>query len=531
MKEPRGGRKLGARGLSQSAERAVKDLARVRSDLDRCRQDVTVARRWSKFVERFVELLQDGPGAKSFLAIDAEANAHLVRMDELKSAIAGLASADVSAYDAQLVLARANLSEADAEKKEHESSLRDLLTTKGNLMGTVGGGEDRPGSRLNALTMLRRFAQGRTRLVVLNAIAAYCDRRRAFKSPNALAESATSEAAAAREDAFELRGDCDMEARQCLIALNQSDLFGLRPHLFNEIRPWVRERIDEIQNETLVEYEAELENARKKTNDIFRNSFANELAARFAKVDAELRDIRDVLRKYDFLDERYNFRSSRAPGYEAFHSIVERLRELELSDVPLFQGDVRDEHPLAAELRVVEAVLLAEDVDIEQYEDYRKYFSFELEITSLSSGRMVPWSERKGTASGGETQTPYYVALLSALSSIYYGGARSRIGGNAPGLCLAAFDEAFSKLDETVRYAMVSFCQDLGLQLLICGPDGGRQSMERYAHTIVDVWRRGDESYARSDMIKQRTRDELAAIDPARLSRAEVEAMMVEAAE
>jgi hypothetical protein len=50
--------------------------------------------------------------------------------------------------------------------------------------------------------------------------------------------------------------------------------------------------------------------------------------------------------------------------------------------------------------------------------------------------------------------------------------------------------------------------------------------MERYAHTIVDVWRRGDESYARSDFIKQRTRDELAAIDPARLTRPELEAMM-----
>jgi uncharacterized protein YPO0396 len=281
--------------------------------------------------------------------------------------------------------------------------------------------------------------------------------------------------------------------------------------------------------ETLVEYEAELADARRKTNDIFRNSFANELAARFAKVDAELRDIREVLRKYDFLDERYSFRSARAPGYEAFHAIVDRLREVELTDVQLFHGDVKDDHPLAVELRSVEAVLLADDVDIEIYEDYRRYFSFELEITS-SNGRTVPWSERKGTASGGETQTPYYVALLSALSSMYYGGARSRLGGNTTGLCLAAFDEAFSKLDETVRYAMVSFCLELGLQLLICGPDGGRQSMERYAHTIVDVWRRGDESYARSDLIKQRTRDELAAIDPARLSRTDVEALMTETA-
>jgi energy-coupling factor transporter ATP-binding protein EcfA2 len=530
VKEPRGGRKLGARGLEVSAERAAAELAKVAGELTSRQQDTKIAERWIRFVERFSELLEGNIDRRSFTEIDALAVGYLKRVDELNAAIESLASADVSAFDEQLALARKNLKEAEEERSECEAELRALSGKKGGFETTLGKGEDSPGSRLHALNSLRRFRQGRTKLGVVDPIASYRSRRASQKSVNSLAEDAIREAASAREDAAELRSECELEARECLVALNQADLFGLRPSLFTEVRPWMRERIDEIRNETLVEYEAELANARQKTNDIFRNSFANELAARFAKVDAELRDIRDVLRKYDFLDERYNFRSSRAPGYEAFHAIVERLRELELADVPLFQGDVKDEHPLAEELRIVEAVLLSDDVDIEQYEDYRRYFSFELEITSLSSGRTVPWSERKGTASGGETQTPYYVALLSALSSIYYGGARSRLGGNATGLCLAAFDEAFSKLDETVRYEMVTFCQELGLQLLICGPDGGRQSMERYAHTIVDVWRRGDESYARSDLILQRTRDELAAIDPAKLTRAELEAMMTEAA-
>lgn len=527
VKEPRGGRKLGARGLAQSAERAMTELAKLGGDLTTRQQDAKVAMRWTRYVERFFELFCDTE-RMSFVATDNLAAEQLRRVDALNSAIASLASADVSMFDEQLALASRNLENAKKERADREDSLRILREAKGGLETTLGKGEDSPGSKLHALNSLRRFRQGRVKLAVVNPISAYRSRRALQKSANALAEDAFREAASAREDARDLRSESELDARECLVALNQADLFGLRPSLFGEVRPWMRERIDEIQNETLVEYEAELANARQKTNDIFRNSFANELAARFAKVDAELRDIRDVLRKYDFLDERYNFRSSRAPGYEAFHAIVDRLREIELADVPLFQGDVKDDHPLANELRIVEAVLLSDDVDIEQYEDYRRYFSFELEITSLSSGRTVPWSERKGTASGGETQTPYYVALLSALSSIYYGGARSRLGGTATGLCLAAFDEAFSKLDETVRYEMVTFCQELGLQLLICGPDGGRQSMERYAHTIVDVWRRGDESYARSDVIKQRTRDELAAIDPGRLTRSDLETMMAE---
>jgi hypothetical protein len=410
-------------------------------------------------------------------------------------------------------------------------TLKALYAKNGADSGTLAAGESQPGSRRYAQMERWRFRQGIKRLALTEPMTAYLARRAAFRSVNDLAQDAAKQAGAAREEARELRMSCELEARACLNTLRQSDLFGLRPSLFGEIRPWAREQIDEIENGTLVEYEAELSDARRKTNDIFRNSFANELAARFSKVDAELRDIREVLRKYDFLDERYSFKSQRAPGYEAFHTIVAKLHELELSDLQLFKGEIADDHPLAEELRIVESVLLADDVDIALYEDYRRYFTFELEITSLSSGRTVSWSERKGTASGGETQTPYYVALLSALSSIYYGGARSRSGKTPGGLCLAAFDEAFSKLDETVRFEMVSFCQDLGLQLIICGPDGGRQSMERYAHTIVDVWRRKDESYARADTIKQRTRDELKEIDPSRLSREDVIRRMSEAAE
>lgn len=494
--------------------------------------DRKVCERWSRAIETFLAIGAVAEGERlNFSAIALEVTAKREQIETRRGAIAALASADVSHFDSQLELMQSNLDEALGEQKQRTATVKELYDKRGSDSGTFNAGDGQPGSKRHAQMEWWRYRQGIKRVAVREPVAAYVKRRSAFKSPSALAEDAERQAIAAREEARDLQTECELRARECLNALRQGDLFGLRPSLFNEIKPWVEEQIEEIETGTLVEYEAELSDARRKTNDIFRNSFANELAARFSKVDAELRDVRDVLRKYVFLDERYSFRSQRAPGYEAFHAIVDRLHQVEMSDVPLFQGDIADDHPLAMELRIVESVLLADDVDISVYEDYRRYFTFELDITSISTGRTVSWSERKGTASGGETQTPYYVALLSALSSIYYGSARSRSDGAVSGLCLAAFDEAFSKLDETVRYEMVSYCQDLGLQLLICGPDGGRQSMERYAHTIVDVWRRGDESYARADIITQRTRDELRDIDPSRLSRDELVSRMTAAAE
>ena len=532
VKEPQGGLKLGAKGIEANAANAARELAELEQKLALRQGDLRVCERWARAIEAFVALAAPTDAEPlSFTAVAAGVARKQLEIETRRGAISALASADVSQFDQELTLMQSNLDEAAAEQKSRAARLNDLHGKRGDDAGKHDAGEGQPGSRRHAQMEWWRYRQGIRKVAVREPVVAYVARRSVFKSVSALAEDAERQVNAAREDARDLQTECELGARECLNALRQGDLFGLRPSLFNEIRPWVDEQVEEIESGTLVEYEAELSDARRKTNDIFRNSFAHELAARFSKVEAELRDVREVLRKYVFLDERYSFRSQRAPGYEAFHTIVARLHEVELSDVPLFKGDIGDDHPLATELRIVEAVLLADDVDISIYEDYRRYFTFELDITSISSGRTVSWSERKGTASGGETQTPYYVALLSALSSIYYGGARSRSEGSPIGLCLAAFDEAFSKLDETVRYEMVSYCKDLGLQLLICGPDGGRQSMERYAHTIVDVWRRGDESYARADIIKQRTRDELKAIDPSRLTREELVSRMTAAAE
>lgn len=47
----------------------------------------------------------------------------------------------------------------------------------------------------------------------------------------------------------------------------------------------------------------------------------------------------------------------------------------------MFESDILDEQPMAVELRIVESVLLAGDVDIAAFEDYRRYFIFGPEIT------------------------------------------------------------------------------------------------------------------------------------------------------
>jgi len=71
-----------------------------------------------------------------------------------------------------------------------------------------------------------------------------------------------------------------------------------------------------------------------------------------------------------------------------------------------------------------------------------------------------------GDKSGGETQTPYYIAVLASMYRLYM--SRSRDGRPTCGVVL--LDEAFGKMDESRIEATLTFARNLGLQLVLATP-------------------------------------------------------------
>lgn len=68
--------------------------------------------------------------------------------------------------------------------------------------------------------------------------------------------------------------------------------------------------------------------------------------------------------------------------------------------------------------------------------------------------------------SGGETQTPYYIAIFASMRWLY--GSFAADGRSRAGLVL--LDEAFSKMDEARIRATLDFARSLGLQLVMATP-------------------------------------------------------------
>jgi uncharacterized protein YPO0396 len=115
--------------------------------------------------------------------------------------------------------------------------------------------------------------------------------------------------------------------------------------------------------------------------------------------------------------------------------------------------------------------------------DYRQYFTFEIVMTD-GQGRRTSMSSRAVKGSGGEAQAPFYVAMAASLAAAYFPGHST---GRPTGMGLAMFDEAFNKLDVVNTQALLNFFTDMGLQLMIAGPEEKRAAYTEVLDTIVLV--------------------------------------------
>ena len=71
------------------------------------------------------------------------------------------------------------------------------------------------------------------------------------------------------------------------------------------------------------------------------------------------------------------------------------------------------------------------------------------------------------TKSGGETQTPFYIAVLASFAQLYRVNDTSSFGNTVR---LTVFDEAFNKMDSDRIIESVRLLRKMGLQAIICTP-------------------------------------------------------------
>ena len=105
--------------------------------------------------------------------------------------------------------------------------------------------------------------------------------------------------------------------------------------------------------------------------------------------------------------------------------------------------------------------------NIDLYTDYRTYLKFDLETTDQNGNKQL-LSQTLNTKSGGETQTPFYIAVLASFAQLYQVNNLSGIANNT--VRLVVFDEAFNKMDSDRIIESVRLLRKMHLQAIICTP-------------------------------------------------------------
>jgi Putative exonuclease SbcCD, C subunit/P-loop containing region of AAA domain len=420
---------------------------------------------------------------------------------------------------AQRELRNARADQRKTQEREHNKHLVEAAKAK----STMDAGESVPGSRLSVrlawslyLKIMLLYDRISGRAIYRSRLDAV-PRKSDVGGHRAVADAAASAAERAEAD----RTRIERQVRQAL-----GDYFekfgvvsqvGTESEPLREVKPWMDLLIHDMETSELRKYERQAREAAEKAATLLRGQFINALTSRISKMERELSAMNRGLADHPFHNEKYSFHHTRLAEFQPILKIIEIGKTSPEALDMLFKGDeVPGDFPHRDTLREIEVLLEDPEKDFSEFEDYRNFFTFEIHMQDIVTGRTTRWETRRGTGSGAEQQVPIYVAIGASLASVY--GSANTQGGRPSGMSLAIFDEAFSKMDGKNQRQMMSFYKKLGLQIIIAAPNEKRVAVLEHIDTIVEVDRIGESARATVVQLKERARAELRAMDPDLLS-------------
>ncbi|MFZ1537192.1 MAG: SbcC/MukB-like Walker B domain-containing protein, partial [Chromatiaceae bacterium] len=286
---------------------------------------------------------------------------------------------------------------------------------------------------------------------------------------------------------------------------------------------WVVQELTQVRETQLARYVTEADNALREAEHAFRSDFVGKLQENLQLLEESRKELNRSLRSRPFHSQYYSFIKQPEPDLKEILDWVLAWTPEQGGDVGgLFDAARDPNHPHRAAIARVRNLLMeaaggeghAGGWD-KRLADYRQYYHFDVRMSDDKEGGGNPelLSRRLGKGSGGEHQSPFYVAIGAALAAAYR-LERDQDGHLRGGLALAVFDEAFSKLDLQNTVSALGFLDELGLQVLLAAPDEKYGQIAEHVDTIVNVYRDGGSVHIDTEYIQPAARRALGADNP-----------------
>lgn len=243
---------------------------------------------------------------------------------------------------------------------------------------------------------------------------------------------------------------------------------------------WVLKRvvreIEVIEKYNLVQYNKNAQDAKKAVQTAFRSDVVAKLKEKFEGLKNQFNHLNRALRNKEFNSNTYKFTHQAKAEFKVLIDHINKATEIELESVNSLFDCIPDDV-----LENIEQI-----IELDNGNDYRKYFTYDVEITDITSGKTKRLSKLLGTGSGGEKQAPFYVAIASSLASAW-----KTIHQSESSAGVAMLDEAFNKLDENNLRNAIKFMNDAGIQVIVAAPTDKEQVFKTAVDTVLFVARDG----------------------------------------
>lgn len=234
-------------------------------------------------------------------------------------------------------------------------------------------------------------------------------------------------------------------------------------------------------NHNLIEYEEKLKKAKEDCELEFRENFLARMRENIESAQDIFKNLNKALRNIYYGNDSYKFHCSAHRMKQGLYEMI--TSEVNVGGFTLFASEFEEKYHNEMEALFSKLTESDEHGDkiLSEYTDYREYMDYDIEIVS-KDGRSQYFSKIYGEKSGGETQTPYYVAIAASFAQMYSVGETIRI---------IMLDEAFDKMDDDRIASMMQFFRSQNFQIILATPPAKIETIGEYVDTVLVTYRKG----------------------------------------
>jgi len=246
-----------------------------------------------------------------------------------------------------------------------------------------------------------------------------------------------------------------------------------------------------LETSELPDYREKIARAYKDAEKEFKDHFISRLNERIEEARESFKEINGILGGLYFGHDQYEFHLEELAERKGQIHVIRLAAKIPAIEDGLFsQLEEPAERKAAEELfnRILDSPL--DSKELRDICDYRTYFHYDIIITETDNV-----DEKDGPAklylskvlkekSGGESQTPYYVAIAASFYRFYKAKPDDTVR-------LVIFDEAFNRMDDERIGKILKFYNDLKLQIITSVPPEKIDAIAPYMDRINVISRFG----------------------------------------